>query len=56
MLTTLAVSNYRTLRNLVMPLRRLNLIAGAHGARPGHRDPARGPRAGRPGRGRVPAR
>ncbi len=26
MLTTLAVSNYRTLRDLVMPLRRLNLI------------------------------
>ncbi|MCR3771367.1 hypothetical protein K3Z88_23015, partial [Pseudomonas aeruginosa] len=25
MLTTLAVSNYRTLRDLVMPLRRLNL-------------------------------
>lgn len=32
MLTTLAVSNYRTLRNLVMPLRRLNLITGANGA------------------------
>ncbi|HHO8262715.1 hypothetical protein, partial [Pseudomonas aeruginosa] len=29
MLTTLAVSNYRTLRDLVMPLRRLNLITGA---------------------------
>lgn len=32
MLTTLAVSNYRTLRDLVMPLRRLNLITGANGA------------------------
>lgn len=32
MLTTLAVSNYGTLRDLVMPLRRLNLITGANGA------------------------
>ncbi len=32
MLTTLAVSNYRILRDLVMPLRRLNLITGANGA------------------------
>ena len=32
MLTTLAVSNYRTLRDLVMPLRRLNQITGANGA------------------------
>jgi predicted ATPase len=31
MLTTLAVSNYRTLRDLVMPLQRLNLITGANG-------------------------
>jgi len=31
MLTTLAISNYRSLRNLVIPLRRLNLITGANG-------------------------
>src|SRR5689334_4861697 len=32
MLTTLAVANYRSLRNLVIPLGRLNLITGANGA------------------------
>src|SRR5216117_4095136 len=31
MLTTLAISNYRSLRNLVVPLQRLNLITGANG-------------------------
>ncbi|MSO19336.1 MAG: ATP-binding protein [Acidobacteria bacterium] len=31
MLTTLAVANYRSLRNLVVPLGRLNLITGANG-------------------------
>ena len=30
MLTTLAISNYRSLRNLVVPLQRLNVIAGAN--------------------------
>ncbi len=32
MLTTLAVSNYRSLRNLLVPLRRLNLITGPNGS------------------------
>ncbi len=32
MLTTLAVSNYRSLRELAMPLGRLNLITGANGS------------------------
>jgi predicted ATPase len=32
MLTTLAVANYRSLRNLTVPLRRLNLITGANGS------------------------
>src|SRR5258705_4011493 len=32
MLTTLAISNYRSLRNLIVPLRRLNLITGANGS------------------------
>jgi predicted ATPase len=32
MLTTLAVSNYRSLRKLVVPLRRLNVITGANGS------------------------
>ena len=32
MLTTLAIANYRSLRNLVIPLGRLNLITGANGA------------------------
>jgi predicted ATPase len=32
MLTTLAISNYRSLRKLVIPLRRLNLITGANGS------------------------
>jgi predicted ATPase len=32
MLTTLAVSNYRSLRKLVIPLRRLNVITGANGS------------------------
>jgi predicted ATPase len=31
MLTTLAISNYRSLRELVVPLQRLNVIAGANG-------------------------
>ena len=31
MLTTLAISNYRSLRNLIVPLRRLNVITGANG-------------------------
>src|SRR6266568_4595892 len=31
MLTTLAISNYRSLRNLVVPLQRLNVITGANG-------------------------
>jgi predicted ATPase len=32
MLTTLAVENYRSLRNLVVPLRRLNVIKGVNGS------------------------
>jgi predicted ATPase len=32
MLTTLAISGYRSLRNLVVPLGRLNLITGANGS------------------------
>jgi len=32
MLTTLAVSNYRSLRNLVLPIQRLNVITGANGS------------------------
>jgi predicted ATPase len=32
MLTTLAISNYRSLRDLVVPLQRLNLITGANGS------------------------
>ena len=32
MLTTLAISNYRSLRNLTIPLRRLNLITGPNGS------------------------
>lgn len=32
MLTTLAVSNYRSLRDLVVPLKRLNVITGANGS------------------------
>ena len=32
MLTTLAVSGYRTLRDLVIPLDRLNLVTGANGS------------------------
>jgi len=32
MLTTLAISNYRSLRNLTVPLRRLNLITGPNGS------------------------
>lgn len=31
MLATLAVANYRSLRSLLMPLRRLNLVTGANG-------------------------
>lgn len=31
MLTTVAISNYRSLRNLAFPLKRLNLITGANG-------------------------
>lgn len=31
MLTTLAINNYRSVRDLVMPLTRLNLITGANG-------------------------
>ncbi|HET6297999.1 MAG TPA: AAA family ATPase [Kribbella sp.] len=31
MLTTLAIENYRSLRRLVMPLRRLNVVTGANG-------------------------
>jgi predicted ATPase len=31
-LTTLAIANYRSLRNLVVPLRRLNLITGPNGS------------------------
>ena len=32
MLTTLAVANYRSLRNLVVPLKRLNVVTGAKGS------------------------
>ncbi len=32
MLTTLAISNYRSLRNLIVPLERLNLITGPNGS------------------------
>lgn len=32
MLTTLAISNYRSLRNLVIPLRRLNVVTGPNGS------------------------
>ena len=32
MLNTLAISNYRSLRNLLIPLRRLNVITGANGS------------------------
>src|SRR6266403_5139006 len=32
MLTTLAISNYRSLRNLIVPLGRLNLITGPNGS------------------------
>ena len=32
MLTTLAISNYRSLRNLIVPLQRLNLITGPNGS------------------------
>src|SRR3954468_24234098 len=32
MLTTLAISSYRSLRNMVVPLARLNLITGANGS------------------------
>ncbi|MFV2175522.1 AAA family ATPase [Actinomadura sp. LOL_016] len=32
MITTLAVENYRSLRRLVVPLRRVNVVAGANGA------------------------
>lgn len=32
MLTTLAINNYRSVRDLVMPLTRLNLITGANGS------------------------
>lgn len=32
MLTTLAISNYRSLRDLVIPLQKLNLITGANGS------------------------
>jgi predicted ATPase len=32
MLTALAISNYRSLRNLVVPLERLNVITGANGS------------------------
>jgi ABC-type transport system involved in cytochrome c biogenesis ATPase subunit len=32
MLTTLAISNYRSLRNLVVPLQQLNLVTGANGS------------------------
>jgi len=32
MLTTLAVANYRSLRNLIVPLQRLNLITGPNGS------------------------
>ena len=32
MLTTLAISNYRSLRNLIVPLRQLNIITGPNGS------------------------
>jgi predicted ATPase len=32
MLTTLAISNYRSLRNLIVPLRQLNLVTGPNGS------------------------
>ena len=32
MLTTLAISGYRTLRNVLLPLQRLNVITGANGS------------------------
>lgn len=32
MLTTLAIANYRSLRSLVLPLERLNLVTGANGS------------------------
>jgi hypothetical protein len=32
MLTALAISNYRSLRKLVVPLQRLNVITGANGS------------------------
>lgn len=32
MLTTLAISNYRSIRDLVMPLGALNLVTGANGS------------------------
>lgn len=32
MLTTLAVANYRSLRELIVPLGRLNLVVGANGS------------------------
>lgn len=32
MLATLAISNYRSLRNLIVPLRRLNLVTGPNGS------------------------
>ena len=32
MLTTLAIANYRSLRNLIVPLRQLNLVTGPNGS------------------------
>src|SRR5882724_700876 len=32
MLTTLAISNYRSLRNLVVPVQRLNVVTGPNGS------------------------
>ena len=32
MLTTLAISNYRSLRNLIVPLQKLNVVTGANGS------------------------
>jgi predicted ATPase len=32
MLTTLAISNYRTLRNLIVPLHGLNIVTGPNGS------------------------
>src|ERR1700739_2420062 len=32
MLTTLAIANYRSLRNLIIPLQLLNVITGANGS------------------------